>query len=235
MDGWVEIDVWAPPDAAAAEGLRADLAALGIDSRVVATPEAVDWRQALRDYHRPVAIAGRLWVRPPWIEPRTELADVRIDPGLGFGTGQHQTTRRCLTLLCDRPPGSLLDAGCGSGVLAIAARRLGHDPVWAIDGDPAAVADTRRNARANRVGLTIGQRLIGRDRLPGADGVAANLTSSVMPALAGALADNPPRWAILSGLRAFEVAGAIAAFARIGLREIDVHDDEGWCTALVGA
>ena len=106
-------------------------------------------------------------MRPPWDAPRPPLADVVIDPGMAFGTAQHPTTRACLELLAEIPPqGSLLDAGCGSGVLAIAARRLGFDPVWAVNSDPLAVGATLANERRNRVGLRVGRRTIGADALP---------------------------------------------------------------------
>ncbi|HMM48846.1 MAG TPA: 50S ribosomal protein L11 methyltransferase, partial [Miltoncostaeaceae bacterium] len=98
--------------------------ARGLDVGATTAPQDDAWRDALRRFHRPVAIEGRLLVRPPWAEPQPGLADVVIDPGMAFGTAQHATTRACLTLLCSLPRrGALLDVGCGSGVLAIAARR----------------------------------------------------------------------------------------------------------------
>jgi ribosomal protein L11 methyltransferase len=106
------------------------------------------WDDRWRDFHRPVAV-GALWVGPPWASPPTELIPVVIDPGRAFGTGGHATTRLCVELLQELPPGSLLDVGCGSGVLAIAAAKLGHAPVTAVDDDPAAVDATLRNAAIN--------------------------------------------------------------------------------------
>jgi ribosomal protein L11 methyltransferase len=100
---------------------------------------------------------------------------VVIDPGLAFGTGAHQTTQLCLELLDVLEPGSLLDVGCGSGVLAIAASRLGFGPVVAIDSDEAAVEVTRQNAAANAVALDV-RRLDGlTDSLPDAENVVANI------------------------------------------------------------
>src|SRR5690606_664719 len=106
----------------------------------------------MRAFHTPVEVAGRLRVRPPWEPPREGLLDVVIDPGMAFGTAQHATTRACLELLCGLPAGGpLVDAGCGSGVLSVAARRLGFGPVWAIDSDPLSVEATVGNARRNGV------------------------------------------------------------------------------------
>jgi ribosomal protein L11 methyltransferase len=112
------------------------------------------WAGAWRNFHRPVLV-GPLWVGPPWLEPAAGALPVVIDPGRAFGTGAHATTRLCLELLLALEPGSLLDLGCGSGVLSIAAAKLGFGPVIAVDVDPAAVDATRRNARRNGVSLEV--------------------------------------------------------------------------------
>jgi ribosomal protein L11 methyltransferase len=110
------------------------------------------WEDNWRAFHRPVEI-GRLWVEPPWEEAPEGLLPVVIDPGGAFGTGAHPTTRLCLELLQELEPASLLDVGCGSGVLAIAAARLGFAPIMALDNDPEAIEATLTNAAANGVSL----------------------------------------------------------------------------------
>lgn len=120
--------------------------------------QAVDvdggWADRWRSFHRP-ALVGPLWVGPPWLKPSAGAIPVVIDPGRAFGTGAHATTRLCLELLLALKPGRLVDLGCGSGVLSIAAAKLGFGPVVAVDLDPAAVDATRRNARRNGVSLEI--------------------------------------------------------------------------------
>lgn len=233
--GAVALDFWVTPGSADPRGLRDALAARGIAASVALADEDPSWMDAMRRFHRPVAIAGRLLVRPPWEPPRAGLLDVEIDPGMAFGTAQHATTRSCLELLCGLPPGGpLLDAGCGSGVLAIAARRLGFDPVWALDMDPLAVQATIANARVNGVGLRVARRAIGADRLPAAPVVVANLTGTVLALLAGALAPPAPRRLIASGMRPGEVPAVAAAFAPLGLRELACVTAEGWSTVLLG-
>ncbi len=114
-------------------------------------PVAPGWETRWRDFHRSVRI-GRLWVGPPWEDPPADAVAVVIDPGLAFGTGGHASTRLCLELLAAEPVrGSVLDVGSGSGVLAIAAAKLGFAPVHAVDIDREAVRTTRENAEGNGV------------------------------------------------------------------------------------
>jgi ribosomal protein L11 methyltransferase len=152
--------------------------------RVSVTELAVDWAERWREFHRPVRV-GPLWIGPPWLEPPAGALPVVIDPGRAFGTGAHPTTRLCLELLLDVAPGSLLDVGCGSGVLSIAAARLGFGPVGALDDDPAAVEATRANAAANGIALEIDLRdaLAGAD-LPRTDVAVANIALEAVTVLA---------------------------------------------------
>lgn len=230
----VVLDFWVPAGRARPEELRAALGAAGIGARVEAHPEGEGWRTAMHDFHRPVEVAGRLLVRPPWSPPRAGLLDVEIEIGMAFGTAQHATTRTCLEMLAAlAPAGAVLDAGCGTGVLAIAARRLGFGPVAAIDFDPLCVAATVANARRNGVALTVARRTIGADPVPRCDVLLANLTATVLAELARALPAPAPGVAILSGLRPEEVAAATAAFAASGLAATRVAEDEGWATVLM--
>jgi ribosomal protein L11 methyltransferase len=98
---------------------------------------------------------GRVWVGPPWEEPPTDTVAVVIDPGRAFGTGAHATTRLCLELLQEAEPMSLLDVGCGSGVLSVAAAKLGFPSVAAFDIDDVALETTAANAVANGVSVNV--------------------------------------------------------------------------------
>ena len=228
------LDFWVPSPSARPAELEAALRAAGVDARVEAHPEGDEWRTAMLAFHRPVEVEGRLLVRPPWEAPRPPLLDVEIDPGMAFGTAQHATTRSCLVLLAGLPvAGPVLDAGCGTGVLAIAARRLGFADVTAVDFDPLSVDATVANARRNGVGLTVARRTIGADRLPAAEVLLANLTGTVLRMLAPALPAPAPRWAIASGMRPEEVPGVHAAFGAIGMRPVREIQEEGWSTLLM--
>ena len=119
---------------------------------------AEGWEDGWRAFHHGVRI-GRLWVGPPWEEPPGNAVAVAIDPGRAFGTGAHATTRLCLELLQEIEPASLLDVGCGSGVLSVAAAKLGFAPAHAVDIDEVAVETTRANAAANGVAVEVGSEL----------------------------------------------------------------------------
>jgi ribosomal protein L11 methyltransferase len=152
---WPNCRVEALFDAArSAEAILAELAARGVNI-VGARFEVVaeqDWQQAFRAHFVPLQF-GRLWVVPSWhqVPPGAEVA-LRLDPGMAFGTGTHPTTALCLAWLAEMSSlseNTVLDYGCGSGILAIAAAKLGARKVAAVDIDPAALQVTRENAALN--------------------------------------------------------------------------------------
>jgi len=147
-----------------------------------ATDVEAGWNEAWKRFHRPVQI-DRLWVGPPWEEPGQGLVPVVVDPGLAFGTGAHPTTQLCLRFLLEHAPVSLLDLGCGSGVLSIAAAKLGFAPVRAFDFDPQAVEATERNAADNGVSVEVGQADLREDELPEAELALANIAADAVVAL----------------------------------------------------
>ncbi len=147
-----------------------------------------------------------------------------IDPGRAFGTGAHPTTRLTLALLQEQPPGSLLDVGCGSGVLSIAAAKLAFAPLVAIDNDPDAVEVTHENARAN--GVEIDARVCDAlaDELPATELVVANVALDVVEAL---LARVPAGRVIASGYLERDEPRAA------GWHLLDRRVDGGWAADLL--
>jgi ribosomal protein L11 methyltransferase len=143
---------------------------------------APDWAERWRDFHRPVRI-GPLWVGPPWERPPSDAIPVVIDPGRAFGTGAHATTRLCLELLTGLQPGSLLDVGCGSGVIAVAAVKLGFGPVVALDRDEPAVEAARINASRNNAEIDVRLDDLATAVLPRADVTVANVTLEAVETL----------------------------------------------------
>jgi ribosomal protein L11 methyltransferase len=183
---------------------------------------ADDWAERWRGFHRPVTV-GPLWIGPPWETIPTDGVAVVIDPGRAFGTGAHPTTRLCLELLLGLAEGSALDIGCGSGVLAIAAARLGYRPVVAVDNDPAAVEATTNNANANDVAVDVRLADAFTDPLPAAEVTLANASFAAVGQLAPRLRT---RHFVTSGYFA-TAQPDLPGFVHRGRRELD-----GWAADL---
>jgi ribosomal protein L11 methyltransferase len=214
----------------------------------VSTQEiADDWHERWRDFHRPVDVGParpngpRLHVRPPWTgapDPADRVMDLVVDPGQAFGTGAHATTRLCLELLLElEPGGGLVDLGCGSGVLAIAAARLGWAPVAGVDHERESVQATLDNAAVNGVEVLARRRdLVHDGPAPAAPTVLANLLRPLLLRVAadGLAGDARPRAIIASGLlreEAGEVSGALTA--RFGLSESQRRHKGNWAALLL--
>jgi ribosomal protein L11 methyltransferase len=163
-----------------------------------------------------------LVIRPPWIEGAAD--DLVIDPGVFFGAGTHATTRLCLELLLGAPAGgSLCDWGAGTGVLAIAAARLGWTPVTAVEVDPGALEVILANAARNGVEVTTKWLNLAATPAPWAATVTANLTREL---LLDVVVERPPERMIVSGVLAEEADEVAAAFAP--LREVRRIEADGW-------
>jgi ribosomal protein L11 methyltransferase len=230
-EGWVEFALYgAPGELPTFPSGHAEIA--GVRVSVSGSELADDWAERWREFHQPVLVGERVWVRPPWAEPRAGVLDLVIDPAQAFGTGAHPTTRLSLELLLGlEPRGALTDVGCGSGVLAIAAARLGFEPVFALDNDPAAVEATLHNGRVNGVRLAGVERLdLRSDALPPAPTVTANLVRPLLLELARRIPERPERL-IVSGLLEGEEDEVAAAFAP--LRETRRLQRGGWSALLV--
>jgi ribosomal protein L11 methyltransferase len=191
---------------------------------------ADDWDERWRSFHTALDV-GALRVRPPWEPSREGSLDVVIDPGQAFGTGSHPTTRLVLELLTElEPDGALADWGCGSGILAIAAAKLGWSPVLACDHDPASVAATLAGAAANGVSLDVCRCDLRAGEGPWAPTVLANLVRPLLLDVARGMT-RPPRRLIASGLNPGEVDEVVAAFAR--MRELRRLEGDGWAAVYL--
>jgi ribosomal protein L11 methyltransferase len=204
----------------------------GVVVEVSGEPVADDWAERWKQFHEPVLIGDRVFVRPPWVEARPGVLDLVVDPGQAFGTGAHPTTRLSLELMLElEPKGSFADLGCGSGVLAIAAARLGFSPVTAVDHELAALEATRTNAAANGVSLDQVERLdLRTENPPPARTVAANLTRPLLLQLSQ-LMEMRRKTLIVSGLLDEEADEVAAAFAR--LEERRRLTSGGWSALLL--
>jgi ribosomal protein L11 methyltransferase len=234
-DDVVEYAVYgAPGELPAVPELTA--AAGGALVEVRSSEVADDWDQRWREFHRPLVLSeGRLVVRPPWEPALGAEIELVIDPGQAFGTGAHATTRLCLELMLGLDPsGGFLDLGCGSGVLAIAAARLGWAPVVAVDFDPVAVDAAAANAAVNGVAIEVGRHDLRSDPALIAPTVAANLLRPLLLAWVGRLegVSAVPERVIASGLLVGEADEVAGAFARVGLVESERRESGDWAALL---
>jgi len=198
-----------------------------------------DWAERWKAWHRPVDVASRgrrLRVRPPWeaaLPAGSGALELVIDPGRAFGTGAHHTTRLSLELLLELDAsGALADWGSGSGVLAIAAARLGYDPVLAVDVEPASLEASAENARVNGATVEVRRVNLRREPAPWAPTVTANLVRPLLLDVARLLERAPERL-IASGLLREEADEVAAAFARHGLRERERRHGGEWAAVLL--
>jgi ribosomal protein L11 methyltransferase len=226
VDGAVEYALYAPEgELPRPEEIRA----LAGDALVGVRAEPVEpgWEVRWHEHLHPVRVRD-LVVRPPWIEGSPD--DLVIDPGPYFGAGTHATTRLCLELLQDCPPGgALCDWGAGTGVLAIAAARLGWAPVLPVELEPGALSVIRANAARNGVEVEV-RRLDLRAGAPWAPTVVANLPRPVMLEAARGLA-RPPERVIAAGMLSREADAVAAAFEP--LRERRRLEADGWAAVVL--
>jgi ribosomal protein L11 methyltransferase len=224
----VEIYLTDPAEApAAADALTAAGRACGLDLHPATRLLPVqDWAESWKRFFHVERVSERVVVRPTW-EPyaaRPGECVIDIDPGMSFGTGQHGTTRACLgflDLLASRNPRrSMLDMGCGSGILAIAAFMLGFTPVHAFDNDPDAVAIARENAALNQADIAFATCDLAANQVQ-ADVVAANILAPVLIQAAAAIAAavRPGGALVISGILDSQYAAVRAAFEARGFSE----------------
>jgi len=221
------------PDVECAALLARAAARAGLAVTPVFATEAVadaDWVRVTQDQFRPIRIDDRLWIVPSWCAaPEPDAVNIVLDPGLAFGTGSHPTTCMCLRWLARnvRSGAAVLDYGCGSGILAIAAAKLGAGSTVGVDIDPAAVTAARANAAANAVRVRFQDS--GAPLDVNADLVVANILANPLKVLAPLLARHARVGGriALAGLLEPQAAEVGAAYAPwFDMRTFDVTD--GW-------
>jgi ribosomal protein L11 methyltransferase len=189
-----------------------------------------DWRERRLSRYRPLVIADRFLVRPDWAPAAEDpkLTEIVLEESSAFGTGLHPTTQACLAMLAEiEPGGSFADLGCGSGVLSIAAARLGWSPIVAIDNVEPSVAAARRNSVRNGVEIDVRRIDLTSETPPAADTVVANIPPDVHAALAARLG-RPPRVTIASGFHADDIAAVASAWSAHGLEVADEVRANEW-------
>lgn len=238
--GWESGRVTAlfPMEATIDEVIPRALKAAGLPSSIafeIHRVEDQDWVTLTQSQFQPIHVSGKLWIVPTWhTPPDTDATNVVLDPGIAFGTGSHPTTRLCLRWLEQHIAGgeSLIDYGCGSGILAIAALKLGAATAAGIDIDPQAVLAARRNAMQNSVSAEFVDST--RPSVPAADVVVANILANPLIVLAPVLSGLTVRGGhvVLSGILKEQADEVSDVYSNWYSMEAPVEED-GW-VLLVG-
>jgi ribosomal protein L11 methyltransferase len=196
-----------------------------------------DWNEEWKKSFKPINVGENLTIVPSWLQDDSGRTSIIIDPGMAFGTGHHETTKRCLMILERLSKGgqrSLLDVGTGTGILAIGAAKLGMGPVTGVDIDPLAIELALRNAEMNELpGITMFEG--GIERVAGSyDVIMANLISELLIKTAHEIAKrlSPGGKAILSGMITGQETGVIKVIEKAGLALENKYVDEKWVTLL---
>ena len=202
-----------------------------------------DWAEVWKKYFDLIPISERLIIKPSWLEceekPGRKILE--IDPGMAFGTGQHATTFYCLEVIdrlsTDPEVKSLLDAGCGSGILSIAAALLGYSPVDCFDNDPEAVEVCRENLERNRItGVTptVGDAAVYSGRPEKYDLVCANILAHLLLAFRENIVSwvRPGGYLALAGILTGEFDALSRAFQELGFRELERRTLREWTSGL---
>ncbi len=224
---------------AAKSCLRAALGIVGVDAPIeVGEIADEDWKLAYRRHFKTENVGRRLVTVPAWEKvPDGDRVPIVLDPGMAFGTGKHETTRACLEYIDELAPvGSFLDMGCGSGILSIAAAKLGCGKVAGFDVDPEAVDASRENAAANGVAVTFFKYGLGanvkRD-LGTADLVVANILGPLLIRFADEIAPCAKRHLVISGILTTLYPDVLAAYAARGFEEVSRKTLGEWTTGLL--
>nr|AIM47460.1 50S ribosomal protein L11 methyltransferase [uncultured bacterium] len=193
--------------------------------------EDKDWIRAWMDQFQPMQFGSRLWIVPSWCDiPDPKAVNLMLDPGMAFGTGTHPTTALCLTWLDQNPPTDLtvIDYGCGSGVLALAAEKLGAKQVKGTDIDPQAIIASQQNADRNNANIEF--KLVKDFQSDPVDLLIANILAGPLKELAPEFIRlmKPNATLVLSGLLSNQAADLIAFYQQQGFEFLAQNDLDEW-------
>lgn len=190
-----------------------------------------DWVSEFKSQHAPVLFAERIWIVPSWCEkPESQLPTITLDPGLAFGTGSHPTTSLCIQWLAENniKGKTVVDYGCGSGILAMVAAMLGAGQVYAVDIDPQAIQAARENVYVNGLEKKIIIELVDDCKLPIADVLIANILMNPLKELLNKFSELTKKDSqlILSGLLSTQAEECLSDYSRFFSMQKAVFEEE---------
>ena len=241
------VSVFIPEDRSPAESelfIRQRLTDLGIKFTLTHTGvREEDWADAWKQYYKPIKTGRRLVIVPEWETYDTAPGEVTVlmDPGMAFGTGTHETTRLCAGFVeaYTKPGCTVLDVGCGSGILAIAASKLGAGKCFACDIDPMAVRVAKENVALNGCGnvtVAVSDLLKQAEKTDGGyDLIVANIVADIIIRLTPDVGDYlaPDGVFVVSGIIAERAEEVLAVLHANGYRVLDEHYENGWYAAAL--
>lgn len=243
------VSVYLPKDSGTADTLsflRERFSTLGIDAKIsISGVNEEDWANSWKAYYKPIEIGERIVIVPAWEKydaPEGKIV-VRMDPGMAFGTGSHETTRLVIGLLEKYIKGGqrVLDVGCGSGILAICAAKLGAEECRAYDIDSVAVKVARENIKdaglEETVRCDVSDLLRGVDRTGGAyDVICANIVADIIIRMTPDVGELMDKSSVIlaSGIISERADDVIACFEANGFHVIERAEENGWCALAVG-
>ncbi len=227
------------------EELLAELSAGNRWNITIESIQGNSWRDAWKEFFHTTRVSSRIVVKPSWEFYEEEAGDcvIEVDPGMSFGTGNHATTRGCLNFIDELSKefagNSFIDLGCGSGILSIAAAKLGLSDIVAIDIDEVSVGIAKENAELNGVGGKIDFRVANLEA-PGieksADIVCANILAHILVKYAdiivGLVSDDPDAKLMLAGILTEEYGSVRSVFENLGFKQIKSIEDDEWTSGL---
>ncbi len=241
----VSVSVYVPAETSAAEVmsfLRQRFESEHADVELTASGVCEeDWAESWKQYYHPVRI-GRIVIVPAWerFEPQKDDVIVTMDPGMAFGTGTHETTRLVIGMIDKymRPGDRVLDLGCGSGILSIAASKMGARECFAYDIDPVAVKVTRENIKDNDVGNVFcdtSDLLANVDKSERYDLIVANIVADIILRMADDVGDclAPNGKLVVSGIIDERADEVVDAFLARGWHVVEIAHENGWCAAVL--
>jgi ribosomal protein L11 methyltransferase len=227
------ITIYDLPGTPSEKELRGLLGSLQVD--LTAAEASDDWRERRLERYEPLVVADRFLLRPSWAPPGEDpgLVEIVLEQAAAFGTGLHPTTQACLAELAEcEPGGSFADFGCGSGVLSIAAAKLGWSPVVAVDVDEGSVAVAGRNAAASGVEVDARRLDLTADTPPAAETLVANVPPAIHLAVAERVEERP-RQLFASGFHPEDISAVADAWEPLGLTPVDEIRAHDWVVLVL--